>query len=162
MAHADSLSLLVCLCLSVLVISGCVGKNDRTPAASGEEPAGSPADLSVLIGRKGEMAGRQSGFRFAEGMVSRWEGKFPGERVLAEAPLQSADMDSLWLLLSDFDFFGKSLKEMGDQTRFIETRTGALTRRIEWKLPVGDESEHEDLDLLFEQCRAIALAALEG
>ena len=148
-------------CIIMMTLAGCVGKNERTAAASGESALKAPSDLAVVIGRTGEFAGRQSGFRFGEGTVTRWEGKFPGENVLAEAEITEAEMDSLWQLLGSVDFFGSSVQEMGEQTRFMEARTGEQSRRMEWAVQLGGASAHADFDALYESCRVLAISVLE-
>lgn len=110
-----------------------------------------PEDLNIIFGRQGTFAGRSMGYSIeADGRVTRWEGKYPGEIEQANAAISEDELRRIWKRIEAIGFLEMSYQAMTTEGPFMNVTAGGESRRVTWTgqsddLPAGVQDLYDDV-----------------
>ena len=161
--QTQTIILLVVFCSAATMTgSGCKNSDQRSHDASQYATLIVPADLEITIGQTGGFAGRMRGYTIAaDGSLSEWEGKFPGENKRRSAQADSARAALLWRLAKEADILQTSQQAVGNMTWFVTVSAGGESRQVSWARWPEDASDQTKAQRYYESCLAAAKSALD-
>lgn len=129
---------------------------------SGEESASAetavPSDFQIIFGQQGTFAGRGMGYTIdAEGVVVKWEGKYPGEVKEAVAGINADQVRRLWKHAEEIGFLSMQDQAMATAHSFVSVTAEGESRRVTWV--DRDVDDPTPAQVFFDECMKTAQAA---
>ena len=150
----------------IVVASSCSNKAQvATPDSiqAAYEPAQTPSDFKMMIGRGGGVGGRVHGYSVdGEGIVQKWEGKYPEENIQRTGTLTSDDVHALWRYIEDIDYFSMNQQDMSGIGPFIMVTANGTSHRVSWEIPLGQQPDSTAWQQLYDRCVDMADDVLQG
>ena len=145
------MQLVLCLALAL----GCSkGKH------SSDQPAPMPKDFTIVFGEGGGVTGQWQGYTIsADGVVSNWQGRAPGDNAQDAGKLSSKQMRQLWEQVHQTGALTDSTRQHGNMTAFMKITANDSTHEISWVPGVGVKTSAASVQQLFQQCQSLASQA---
>lgn len=120
-----------------------------------------PGDLTITLGRGGAPGGRMFGYTVqANGDVTQWEGRYPGENVQRTGSMPEEEVNTLWAQISDAGYFDMYEQDEGGTGLFMSVLADGKTHRVSWAGGPGQLADPSAVQGLYDSCEASVLQSL--
>ena len=122
---------LACVMSAFLFLSfAACSKENKSSAPGTDKP---PADFNLVFGEGGGFTGLWQGFAIhADGTVTSWQGKAPGENAKPSGKLSGKQMKALWQEIHKSSFFSQEMNERGNMTAIMRVTANGATKELAW------------------------------
>lgn len=149
-------ALFVSLLALIILAPACSSKKKINQSAAASSAGAIPADFQLIVGTSGGFAGRMNGYTIeANGAVTQWEGKYPGENVTQTGQLNAEEMAELWHEMEEAAYFDYQQQEAGNMTTFMNARADGKTHRVTWPRQLGEVPAGSKMQVLHAACMEI-------
>lgn len=155
-------ALFTCLLALLMLAPACSGKKKVNQSAQASSENAIPEDFQLTIGTSGGFAGRMNGYTIeANGTVTQWEGKYPGENTIQTGQLTAEEVASIWHQLEEAAYFEHQQQDEGNMTTFMNARANGTTHRVTWPQQLGEAPSGSKMQQLHATCMEITMQGFD-